>query len=89
MRPEADKTWNDADTHFQQFANDRDEIQTASSAGFHANHVEMALVANADALTTLHDQMANLLGIVNTNQVATILDLMTRLAAAIEPTTTA
>ena len=74
MRPEVDKTWTDACQHFQQYANNRDEVQTASGAGFHANRVEIALAANADALAFLHDQMANL-GVANTNQVATyILD---------------
>ena len=81
MRPEVDKTWTDACKHFQQYANDRDEVQTSSGAGFHANHVEIALAANADALASLHDQMANL-GVANTNQAATILDLTTRLAAS-------
>ena len=81
MLPKVDKTWNEACQHFQQYANDRDEVQTASSAGFHANHVEIALTPNADALASLHDQMANL-GVANTNQAATILDLTTRLAAS-------
>ena len=82
MRPEVDKTWTDACCqHFQQYANDRDEVQTASGAGFNANHVEIALAANADALASLQDQMANL-GVANTNQAATILDLTTRLAAS-------
>ena len=77
-----EKTWTDACQHFQQFANDRDEVQTASGAGFHANHVDMALAANSDALATLHSQMANL-GVTNTTQAVTILDLTkTRLAAA-------
>jgi hypothetical protein len=79
--PEADKSWTDACQHFQQYATDRDEVQTAGGAGFHANHVEIALAANADALASLHDQMANL-GVANTNQAATILDLTTRLAAS-------
>jgi hypothetical protein len=81
MTPVADKTWNNACTHFQQFANDRDEVQTAGGAGFVANHVEMTLAANADALDQLSSQMANL-GVTNTSQAATILDLTTRLAAA-------
>lgn len=80
MRPEIDKSWNDACVHFQQFANDRDETQTAAGAGFHANHIEMALAANADALATINSQMANL-GVTNSAQAATILDLTTRLAA--------
>jgi hypothetical protein len=81
MRPEPEKTWNNACTHFQQFANDRDKVQTAGGAGYHANHIELALAANSDALTDLNNQMANL-GTTNTTQAATILDLMTRLAAA-------
>ena len=81
MRPVIDKTWQNACTHFQQFANDRDEVQTAGGAGFVANHIELTLAANADALSQLNSQMANL-GVTNTTQAATILDLTTRLAAA-------
>jgi hypothetical protein len=64
--PEVDKTWTDACQHFQQYANNRDEVQTAGGTGFYANHVEIALAANADALASLHDQMVNL-GVANTN----------------------
>jgi hypothetical protein len=81
MRPEPEKTWDAACTHFQQYANDRDEVQTAGGAGFHANHVETALAANAEALTNLNQQVANL-GISSTNQTATILELTTKLASA-------
>ena len=41
----------------------------------------MALTANADALASLPDLMANL-GVANTNQATTILDLTARLAAS-------
>jgi hypothetical protein len=73
MRPKFDKIWTNAYQHFQQYVNDRDKVQTVSGASFHANHVEIALTAHADALASLHDQMANL-GVANTNQAATILD---------------
>ena len=81
MRPVLEKTWQNSCLHFQQFANDRDEVQTAGGAGFVANHIELTLAANADALSHLNTQMANL-GVTNTTQAATILDLTTRLAAA-------
>ena len=41
----------------------------------------MTLAANADALSLLNTQISNL-GVTNTTQAATILDLTTRLAAA-------
>jgi hypothetical protein len=81
MRNENDKTWDNACTHFQQFANDKDQVQTSAGAGFHANHVEMALAANTEALTDLNLQVANL-SVKNATQAATILELTTRLATA-------
>ena len=81
MRPVIEKTWQNACTHFQQFANHRDEVQTAGGAGFVANHIELTLAANTIALSHLNTQMANL-GVTNTTQAAIILDLTTRLAAA-------
>ena len=81
MRPVIKKTWQNACTHFQQIANDRDEVQTAGGTGFVANHIELTLAANAYALFQLNFQMANL-GVTNTTQAATILDLIACLAAA-------
>jgi hypothetical protein len=74
MRNDIDKTWEEACTHFQQFANDRDQIQTAGGAGFHANHVE-------EAMTDLNQQVANL-SVSNLTQAATIQELTTKLAAS-------
>jgi hypothetical protein len=80
MRPENDKNWDNACQHFQQFANDRDQLQTAGGAGFHANHIELALVAaNAEAMTDLNLQVANL-SVSNATQNTTIEELMTKLA---------
>jgi cell fate (sporulation/competence/biofilm development) regulator YlbF (YheA/YmcA/DUF963 family) len=79
MRPEIDKNWDNACTHFQQFANDRDQVQTAGGAGFHTNHIELALAANAEAMTDLNLQVANL-SVSNTTQNTTIQELMTKLA---------
>jgi hypothetical protein len=79
MRPENDKNWDNACQHFQQFANDRDQAQTAGGAGFHTNHIELALAANAEAMSDLNLRVANL-SVSNATQNTTIQELMTKLA---------
>jgi hypothetical protein len=48
MHPKNDKNWDNACQHFKQSASDRDQVQTAGGAGFHTNHIELALAPNAE-----------------------------------------
>jgi hypothetical protein len=81
MLPDAQKTWDAARDHFQTFANDRDEVMTTGTAGFHGNHVENALTQTSEILADINAQMANL-SERNVLQSANITDLMCSLAAS-------
>jgi hypothetical protein len=62
MMASVDKTWATAARHFQQFANDRDEVMTAGAAGYHAPTANLAVVPrqSTDVLGEITLQLANL-----------------------------
>jgi hypothetical protein len=82
MKAAADKTWILACAHFTAHAKDRAQSQTSGNSGFQANQLVMnALASNAEELSHLQSEMANL-GTSNNTQAATIPQLTTQLAAA-------
>ena len=75
MKPSAEKTWDAAKAHFQQYATDRDEVITAGGAGYGQANLM------TDAFCQLTNQMANLVTTDN-QKMEMITDLKSQLAAA-------
>ena len=60
MKPQADKTWDNAITLFLEHANDRDDMLTSGNAGYKANNMmEQTLLATTEVLQELNSQVVN------------------------------
>ena len=82
MKPQADKTWDNAITLFLEHANDRDDMLTSGNAGYKANNMmEKTLLATTEVLQELNSQVANMSERTNT-QASKITELTAKLAAA-------